>query len=219
MVVIELLSVIGSILLTFNFYSKLPWLTQTGVTILSLNFTGQMLFHVLTCGERYLAVVHPITYLRLKNKKGIRIRNTAICCFWLLCIIWGAMMPIESKPYFNFTILLLTTLVLILISIFNLSILCVLIHLGPQREGGRRQQCDPSKLRVLFTTMAILGVLLLRVLWSISSIALLDSDHIEQFQKCSFVISTMWINIPSSLVLPLLFLQKTLKRAGLRQPK
>lgn len=216
MAVIELLSVIGSILLTFNLYAKLPWLTQTGVTILYLNFTGQLLFHVLTCGERYLAVVHPITYLRLKNKKGIQIRNTTIGCFWLMCIMWGVVMPIEYKSYFNFSILLFTSLVLILISIFNLSILCVLIHPGPQRAGGRRQQCDPSKFRVLFTTMAILGVLLVRVLWSICSIVLLEFDLIQQFQMCSFFISTMWINIPSSLVLPLLFLQKTLKRAGLK---
>lgn len=218
MVVIELLSVIGSIVLTFGASTKLSWLAQMGVIILSLNYFGQVLFHVLTCAERYLAVVHPIIYLRLKNEKGIKIRNTAIGCFWLLCLAWGSTITMHTGPSFSFIILLFTTLVLISISVLNLSIVCVLIGLGPKGKGGRKQ-CDPSKLKVLFTTMAILGALLFRFLWAIASIVVMNSEHIEESKKCSFTISLLWINIPSSLVLPVLFLQKQRKRARLLQLK
>lgn len=219
MVIIELLSVIGSIVLTLGVSTKLPWLTQIGVSILSLNYIGHVSFHVLTCGERYLAVVHPIIYLRLKNEKGIKIRNTAIGCFWLLCIVWGSTITMHTESSFNFIILLFTTFVVISISILNLSIVCVLISLGPKGKGGRKQQYDPSKLRVLLTTTAILGVLLLRFLWAISSIAVMNSEHIDKDKKCNFTISLLWINIPSSLVLPVLFLHKTWKRARQLQPK
>ncbi|TNN38146.1 hypothetical protein EYF80_051684 [Liparis tanakae] len=38
----------------------------------------ELFFHTLTCVERYLAVVHPVTYLGLKKGKGIRLRNISI---------------------------------------------------------------------------------------------------------------------------------------------
>lgn len=213
MVVIELLSIIGSIALTFGVSTKLSWLAQMGVIILSLNYFGQVLFHILTCVERYLAVVHPIIYLRLKNEKGIKIRNTAIGCFWLLCLAWGSTITRHTEASFNLMILLFTTLVLIFISVLNLSIVCVLIGLGPKGKGGRKQQYGSSKLRVLFTTMVILGALLFRFLWSIASIVVMNSEYVEESKKCSFSISLLWINIPSCLVLPVLFLQKERKRA------
>lgn len=213
MVVIELLSVIGSIALTFGVSTKLSWLAQMGVIILALNYFGQVLFHILTCVERYLAVVHPIIYLTLKNEKGIKIRNTAIGCFWLLCLVWGSTITRHTEASFNLMILLFTTLVLIFISVLNLSIICVLIGLGPKGKDGRKQQYDPSKPRVLFTTMAILGVLLFRLLWAIASIVVMNSEYVQESKKCSFSISLLWINIPSSLVLPVLFLRKERKRA------
>lgn len=219
MVIIEVLSVLGSILITVSAYTKLSWLTYTGMIILFINYSGQLLFHVLACGERYLAVVHPITYLKLKKEKGIRIRNITIGCFWMLSIISGVTLPMHTEISLNFTLLFFITLALIFISMLNLSMLWVLIHLGPRGERGRRQQCDPSKLRLLFTTTAILGALMLKTSWSISSIAVLDSRHIEEVKRCSLVISVIWINIPSSLVLPLLFLKKAWKRARLLQAK
>lgn len=219
MVIIEMLSVLGSMLITVSAYTKLLWLTYTGTIILFMNYTGQLLFHVLACGERYLAVVHPITYLKLKKEKGIRIRNITIGCFWMLSIISGVTLPVHTKISLDFTLLFLITVALIFISMLNLSMLWVLIHLGPRGEGGHRQQYDPSKLRLLFTTTAILGVLMLKTSWSISSIAMLESSHIEEAKRCSFAISIIWINIPSSLVLPLLFLKKAWKRARLLQAK
>lgn len=213
MVIVELLSVLGSLLMAVSVYTKCLWLTHTGIVLLSMNYIGQLLIHVLTCGERYLAVVYPITYLKLKKEKGIRIRNITIGCFWLLCLTWGATQPMHGKVSFDFTLLFLITLVFIFISMMNLSILWVLIRLGPRGEGGRRRQCDPSKLRLLFTTTAVLGVLLLKISWSISSIAVLDLEHIEEVTSCTLAISIIWINIPSSLVLPVLFLLKAKRSA------
>ncbi|KAJ4945014.1 hypothetical protein JOQ06_013553 [Pogonophryne albipinna] len=47
---------------------------------------GESLFHVLTCLERYLAVVRPIIYLRLRNVQGVRIRNISIGLS-VLCVL------------------------------------------------------------------------------------------------------------------------------------
>ncbi|KAK2863359.1 hypothetical protein Q5P01_002892 [Channa striata] len=39
---------------------------------------GETCFHILTCVERYLAVVHPVTYLTLRQSGGVRIRNISV---------------------------------------------------------------------------------------------------------------------------------------------
>lgn len=219
MIITELLSVLGSVLISVSAYTKILWLTQTAIVFLSMNYAGQLLFHILTCGERYLAVVYPITYRKLKKEKGIRIRNIIIGCFWLLCIAWGATMSMHTKKSFTITILFFSALVLIFISTLNLSVLWVLIRLGPREEGGRRQQCDRSKLKLLFIITAILGVLMLKIMWSISSVVVLDLTYIAEAKRCSLAISMIWVNVPSSLVLPLLFLQKEWKKARLLQRK
>lgn len=219
MVIIELLSVLGSTLLTVNAYTELQWLALTGIIILTMNYTGQLAFHFLTCGERYLAVVYPTTYLKLKNEKGIRIRNITIGCVWLLCITWGAIVPMHTKKSFDLTILFFTTSTFICILTLNLSIFWVLIRLGPREAGGRTQQCDPSKVRLLFTFTAIMGVLMLKISWSLSSTFVLDLSHIEESKRCSLAISIIWINIPSSLVLPVLFLQRARNRVQKLQAK
>lgn len=213
MVIVELLSVPGSILISVGAYTQLMWLTQMGITILCMNYAGQLLFHILTCGERYLAVVYPITYRKLKKEKGIQIRNIIIGCFWLLCITWGATLLVHTNKSFQFTLLSFTVLALVFISKLNLSILWVLVRFSPRGEGRRRQQCDRSKLKVLLITTAILGALVLKNIWTILSIAVLDMNHIEEVKRCGLAISIIWINIPSSLVLPLLFLQKERKKS------
>ncbi|KAK2863416.1 hypothetical protein Q5P01_002949 [Channa striata] len=42
-------------------------MTIVGLNVFFIIFLGQIMFHVLTCVERYLAVVHPITYRGLKR--------------------------------------------------------------------------------------------------------------------------------------------------------
>ncbi|KAJ4918612.1 hypothetical protein JOQ06_027846 [Pogonophryne albipinna] len=51
-----------------------------GIALLIVPSVGKALFHLLTCVERYLAVVHPITYLGLRQGGGVRIRNLSIGC-------------------------------------------------------------------------------------------------------------------------------------------
>ncbi len=89
MIATELLGTFGTVLICCGVLTDLPLMVILGVCLVIEKLTAQMLFHILTCVERYLAVVHPITYLSLRKAREIRIRNITISCMWLLCSASG----------------------------------------------------------------------------------------------------------------------------------
>ncbi|CAJ1048238.1 hypothetical protein GBF38_004938 [Xyrichtys novacula] len=84
MVAMELISVCGSCFYCYGESSNHMVVFMVGMYLWFIIVPGQSLFHILTCVERYLAVVHPVTYLRLKQSGGVRIRNITIGCVWLI---------------------------------------------------------------------------------------------------------------------------------------
>ena len=208
MVVIELMNILGFILCCCAVFTDLPKMMIPGVFLLSVNLLGQMYFHILTCVERYLAVVHPVTYLGLRKASGIRIRNITIGCVWLLCFAGTGLLAIEENMSLSIIYFCLKALSLILVSFCSLSVLFVLIRPGPGEGGGSRQQVHQSKLRAFYTIMAILGVLLLRFGGNILTTALYTSPHLGEVERCGIWLCNVWICLPSSLVLPLLFLHR-----------
>ncbi|KAI9531410.1 hypothetical protein NQZ68_041621 [Dissostichus eleginoides] len=68
-----LMAIMGVLLLRFG--ANLIIYAMSGSTA---PHPSTALFHLLTCVERYLAVVHPITYLGLRQGGGVRIRNISI---------------------------------------------------------------------------------------------------------------------------------------------
>lgn len=97
---------------------------------------------------------------------------------------------------------------LIVISFCSLSVLRVLMRPGPGEEGGAGWQVDQSKLRAFYTIMAILGVLLFRFGGNLFTAALCVFVQIGETVKCGMLLSLFLSDVPSSLVLPLLFLQR-----------
>ncbi|KAE8279329.1 hypothetical protein D5F01_LYC22916 [Larimichthys crocea] len=98
MVCIELISVLGSCLNCWGVHTDQPLMMMVGINLSVINLTGQMFFHILTCVERYLAVVHPVTYRSLKEARGIRMRNVIIGCVWLLCFGGAELVILFSPP-------------------------------------------------------------------------------------------------------------------------
>ncbi|KAM3590214.1 uncharacterized protein V6R79_005933 [Siganus canaliculatus] len=216
MVVMELQSVLGFVLICCGVFTNESLLVMFGVIMISLNMSGQMYFHILTCVERYLAVVHPVTYRNLGKQKGVRIRNAAIVATWLMSFSEISVIFLEIKSDFIYSCYLASAASAVCFC--SLSVLCVLIRPAPGDGGGARLRVDRSKLRPFYTITAILGALLGRFGGSTVSTTLYRDPRLGPDGKCSLMLSMFWVGLPSSLVLPLLFLRQAFKRLCCKGP-
>lgn len=83
MVALEMIGVVGSSVYCYALYARHRNVVMVGLDSYKMVLLGQLLFHSLTCADRYLAVVHPITYVGLRQARGVRMRNISIGCVWL----------------------------------------------------------------------------------------------------------------------------------------
>ncbi|KAM3590088.1 uncharacterized protein V6R79_003671 [Siganus canaliculatus] len=208
MVANELLHFLGSVFTLCSAAAGLSLMLAVSILIVSIGYNAQIYFHILTCVERYLAVVHPVTYRNLGKENGVRVRNVSTGCAWLLSIVGTALMSISDLILMNAMIVCFLIFILVIISFCSLSVVCVLIRPGPGDGGGARQRVDQSKLRAFYTITAILGALLIRFVGNILTSSLYNSLLLEESERCGAMMMTFWVGLPSSLVVPLLFLHR-----------
>lgn len=205
MAFLEIISFFGLLLYIFASYAKRPLFVLVGIYILSMLAPGRMLFHLFTCVDRYLAVVHPVHYRGLKQAGGVRIRNISIWCVWLLCFGLLSLQQINEKLYTQLTFVLLS-ITLVFVTFCSVSVLIVLICPGPGGVGRNRRQVDQTKQRAFNTIMMILGALLLNFLGGLI-VQVFFSTRLSA--DPTFVMWCFsWLSVPSMLVLPLLFLHR-----------
>ncbi|KAJ4948703.1 hypothetical protein JOQ06_020233 [Pogonophryne albipinna] len=203
MVATELMNILGSCLSCCAAYTGFTIMMQLGIYLFLLNFSAQQYFHVLTCVERYLAVVHPIIFLKLRGNRAVRIRNVTIVCVWLLC--FGSMaflsLPEDQSIAVSF---FWASLFLFVVLFCSVSVVWVLIR--PKPRVGKR--VDRTKVRALYYMMVILGVLVFRFGSTTISLALYHFQNQVVDEKCLALFCMIWMGLPGSLVLPLLYLHK-----------
>ncbi|XP_007568258.1 uncharacterized protein LOC103149166 [Poecilia formosa] len=201
-VAMELIGVIGFFLSFFGNYMDDTNVFIYGFMVFSVTAYGQIFFHMLTSVERYLAAVHPVSYLGLKNEKGVRIRNVTVVWVWLLCFASIGYMTTGSYIILDTFLNVLATAVIFFCCV---SVLFALIRPGP----GRKRP-DQSKQRAFCTILVILGVLMVRLSFGLVWVGL---DLTGNAARCLTMVCTTGVNLPSSLVLPLLFLHRAGKLA------
>ncbi|KAJ4948702.1 hypothetical protein JOQ06_020232, partial [Pogonophryne albipinna] len=159
MAVMEMVGVLGSISNCLGAILANTLLLKIGLYFCDSSTNGQIPFHILTCVERHLAVVHPITYLRLRNRGGIMIRNVSIAFVWLLFFTWITVSTLiySMAPYFCITIFSM-----VVVMFCSLSVLRALIRPGPGEGGGDKVRLGQSKKRAFYTIMAIMLTLCFR---------------------------------------------------------
>lgn len=213
MAVMELIGVSGALIMCYGFHTGRDGFQYVGGNLYHYVANGQALLHLLTCVERYLAVLHPVTYLGLRNAGGARIRNLSIGCVWLLSFWFLAAEKNHHILPIAYASLLLV--VILAVSFCCLSVLRILIRPGPGDRGGNRKQVDQTKKRAFYTIMAILGVLLLRFTVPLVFVfAPFFPVLLKETNYCLLMALILWIAQPSSLVLPLMFLQRAGKQPG-----
>ncbi|KAJ0006167.1 hypothetical protein NQD34_013440 [Periophthalmus magnuspinnatus] len=163
-VVMEIVNTVGSCVIFHGVYVNVrDTAVSLAVCVAMLTRFGQMSFHSLTCFERYLAVVHPITYLRLKTEGGV-IVNACIVSSWLFSAGLSALVYKKSLYLYHYiSSLLAIVFSSAIVSFCAVSTLCALIRPGPGEGGGDRRSINQSKRAALCTMAFILGAELLSI--------------------------------------------------------
>lgn len=209
-VLVELICISGFVLVCCGIHASHTNLAFIGFRLLTVQFVGQLLFQILTCAERYFAVVHPVAYMRQKNQRGIRIRNIIIGCSWLLCFSAINLLAIEGLVANVVVYFTLLGSSLVAVSFFSFSVLYILIHSRPAEVANNRPQVNQLKIKAFKMMMVILSVLVLKIasnLVSTTTFALMQ----DLASQCYMWMATLWMNIPHTLVIPLLYVQRQRK--------
>lgn len=178
----------------------------------------QMLLPMLICVERYLAVVRPITYLKLRQAMGTRIRNMITAVIWQQCFVGpgGVVLFIEYTEL-NFLPFSIMGFCLIAVIFCSLSILCVLIRQPPGKKVQDKMQTDKAKRRAFKIILIIMGVLMIRFGGNMICYAVNALPTTSRDVWCIATILGSWSNLPSSMVLPLLFLHRNCKMSRFKK--
>ncbi|CAN9509363.1 unnamed protein product [Ophioblennius macclurei] len=166
-----------------------------------------VLFLILTCADCYLAVLHPVVYLRLRSTTGVWIRKAVVALVWLLSLVFGILRSVFSHG--NVMYLVLVVLALVAVLYCCTAVVRALIRPKPGDGGGPGESIDPTKKRAFNTMVAIVAALLTRFSLNLLT-ELLGTGGWSQ-QVCLANMISISFHLPSSLVLPLLFLQRARK--------
>lgn len=202
----DLFGLTGLVLTCCGVIAVLPFAALVGTYLFTLSLFAHSFLDILTCVERYLAVVHPITYRNLKNAKEIQLRTATIAFVWLLSALETGLFRVTSKSYTAAVLIVFTVASLAVVSFCSVAVLCTLIHPGP---GKRGQKVDQSKLRAFYTLLTIVALLMIRVGGNTFTSVYYASSQIDEEQKCHLILFLLWTFLPTSLLPLALFLQRT----------
>lgn len=152
----EIICAIIILITTFSFYLLTnPLLLEILLSLGRICLHSQPVFQCSVCVERYIAVVHPIIFLRYKP---MRYKAAGLAVYWFIAgvfAVWG-----ESTG--NFYSLMAVLLLVMLAEMFcSLSILVMLKRSGPgESKDGERQQSNLVKKKA-FTIVSLLQVKLM----------------------------------------------------------
>lgn len=212
MVGIEVMGVLNFTLICCGVYTGCKTVIVMGLHIFYIYTSGQTSVHLLTCVERYLAVTHPIAYQKLRTKKGIRFRNIIIFYWWLFSF-GGAFLLLADSKVAKIIYSSVTISEFIVVCFLSLSVLKVLTRPGPGNEGRCRERVCKSKLRAFHTMLAVIVVLFFRFGGNLFTIVVFVASQMGRQERCIVLVSIIWTCLPSSLLLPVLFLHRAGKLA------
>lgn len=202
LVVMELVGLVGCTLCSVGIWSKKE-LFALGNFFWDFPWYGEAFFHVLTAVERYLAVVHPVTYLSSRSERGIKIRNICIGCVWLICFTLTGLQNAQIISVIVDYVLVFAAL--LVICFCSISVLYILNRPGPGEKTQSWGRSSKPKIKAFYIVMLILAAVALRYICSIAWIAF----HVNPHQDCLVSSSIFWFSLPSTLVLLVLFLHRS----------
>ena len=163
---------------------------------------GRPLFQTCICLERYLAVVHPVVYIRYKP---LKYRLVCSALVYMVQTVYGlAFFVIEDQILFN--ILLTKYIFLVSLNVFCcLSVLRALKRSGPG-EGERKGGSDVKMRAFKIIILNLVTMILTYFPWIAVIIVFQGNWEGDFFSARSLCFS---ITVVTGFVQPLLYLQRT----------
>ncbi|KAJ0006107.1 hypothetical protein NQD34_013380, partial [Periophthalmus magnuspinnatus] len=192
MVTMEMVGVSACAVFIYSFIQNALKMMFKALEVYSYTTYGQLYFHILTCVDRYIAVVHPITYLRLKERGGARLRNILISFVWFLFVLKFFL----NADYDNAIQIFFLVFSIVVVTFCNFAVLYVLIRPPP----GERVQVSQSKMRAFKTIVVILLALVIRIVMHLSVVGFYTSNLLTHKKRCAVLISGVFFGLPSSVV-------------------
>lgn len=189
-------------------YKKQERNMRSAIFVLFVVFLGRLLFQCLTCVEQYLAVIHPVIYLNLKTRRGMRVRNGIICVLWLMCLGMFVLLILFAPHLPIIPLLICFAFGLLVISFCTLSVLYGLVRPRPGDTYGDRKGVDQSTKKALLHISVLAVAICLKYTGMLVCISLHASSVLKFEDGCVVLMSSFWFCLPSSLLMPLQFLYK-----------
>jgi len=164
-------------------------------------FVGRPFFQTFFCVERYLAVVHPLVYL--KYMQAPRIKMSFVGLVWLLILIngWFIMDSYPRIPTFSMGIYLV---MLVVCSSCSVMILWVLKR--PKPGDGGKEGAYQLKRKAFIAVTLILMTLVFG--YGTVSCAIVLRDQLPYHTYCVVIGLSLCSLVPNTAVQPFLYLSK-----------
>ncbi|XP_051537043.1 C-C chemokine receptor type 8-like [Myxocyprinus asiaticus] len=202
--------------LVFLLSKMFPSLLTLQRFLLGLGITGRPLFHCLICVERYLAVVHPVTFLKFKP---LRYKMVCSIAIWLIsfgsclvCMITFLLSNMRAFAWF----FSLQFILFLSIQLFCLSaVLRALKQSGPGERRREREEENHMKRRafylILITTLTMVMMFVPLIITGFLTVL--------QNQAASIIwFISFFCFILAGFLQPVLYLHRTVKLLCLCSP-
>lgn len=166
-------------------------------------FTARPLLQCLICVERYLAVVHPIVYLRYKVPKHKMLCTALVGA---VVVVFAAEQARQTPRFLEFEFAILFVILLIIDVFCSLSVLCALKRPSPGESERANNRMNKMK-RSAFKTITVILIITVAD-HAIVTVMGLAGDFSQDDWICILDIINTFVFTLCGLVQPLLYLQK-----------
>ncbi|KAK9972200.1 hypothetical protein ABG768_025523 [Culter alburnus] len=163
---------------------------------------GRPLFQTVFCVERYLAVVHPLVYL--KYMKASRIKMSFVGLVWLIILIhgWFVMDSYPRIPTFYVGVF-----IVMLVVCTSCSVMILWVLKRPKPGEGNEKEAVYQLKRKAFVAVTVILITLVFGYGTVSCVIVLR-DKVPYHTYCS-VLGLSWCTLlPNTAVQPYLYLSK-----------
>lgn len=205
-IALEVIASVSMALYSFSVYTCGTAAMLLGYHIMWLTYVGQSMFHCLTCTERYMAVVHPAMYRRQAKEVLMRARKACAAAVWFFSIGFAYYTSTLLPDVPSILFFCILVVMVIIINFCSFSMLYALVRLGLWKVGGDRRQIDQSKLRAFHIVTAVTVALWFRLGGFMGCNISMSLAKASMKEQCILLFASVWLYIPSSIILPVMFL-------------